>query len=118
MNLTRQNLERLLALSDEIRTLTDEVNTGFCRVIAVCDSIVSHSTGGTHHMSAAQLAALYSACAVHDIATQRLSKMERIIARMQGVPLAEDDPLLQGPQSAGNGMTQDDIDRLLKDMEA
>lgn len=61
------------------------------------------------------LCAILEACAFQDLAGQRLSRLESLIATTEFGPAPEHDPLLNGPAAPGQGLDQDAADALFND---
>lgn len=80
-------------------------------VLDTCDHLKSDRPDD--EAVAQALSRIYEASAVQDIVNQRVGNMLRVIARIVDPSLPDVDPLLEGPQMAGAGLAQDDIDRLL-----
>lgn len=58
------------------------------------------------------LCAILEACAFQDLAGQRLSRLESMVATTGFGPEPEHDPLLNGPAAPGQGLDQDAADAL------
>lgn len=61
------------------------------------------------------LCAILEACAFQDLAGQRLSRLEGLIADVSIGPGPAGDPLLNGPAAPGQGLDQAAADALLND---
>lgn len=101
-------LDRLKA---EVMALAANTAAATDSVLDTCDHLKSDRPDD--EAVAQALSRIYEASAVQDIVNQRVSNMLRVIARIVDPSLPDVDPLLEGPQMAGAGLAQDDIDRLL-----
>ena len=101
-------LDRLKA---EVHALASGTAADTDNVLNACEELkVAHPDD---EVVAQVLSRIYEASAVQDIVNQRVGKMLRVIERIIDPSLPDVDPLLEGPQVAGAGLAQDDIDRLL-----
>ncbi len=101
-------LDRLKA---EVHALASGTAAATDNVLNACEELkMAHPDD---EVVAQVLSRIYEASAVQDIVNQRVGNMLRVIERIIDPSLPDVDPLLEGPQVAGAGLAQDDIDRLL-----
>lgn len=102
-------------IRDEIISLNGGLDVAIETIMAACDGLryLSEETGNERIAELSMR--IFEACAVHDIATQRLNKVLRLLARLEDPNLPAEDPLLEGPQHEGKGVSQEAVNRLLGD---
>lgn len=110
--------QQIIRIRDEVLNLGSGLNVAVDTIMAACDGL-RHVAEEADNARVSDLAMrIYEACAVQDIATQRLNKILRLLARIENPDLPEDDPLLEGPQNEGKGVSQAAVNRLLEDDES
>ncbi len=91
--------------------MAEETAAATDRVLDVCDDLKLERAHDD--LVNAAIARIYEASTVQDIVNQRVGIIMRLIARIIDPSLPDVDPLLQGPQVKGEGIAQDEVDRLL-----
>jgi hypothetical protein len=111
--------EDIIPKLDQIREQAQEtaeaIHTMFDAIFDGCDEVRDATKDNVQVQ--AILTRVYEAGSIQDVLRQRLEKIVRITNRIEDPSLPDDDALLSGPQSQGDGMAQDDINRLMGDAD-
>ncbi len=98
-------------LQADLTHVLEDTEQAVARIIDAVNMLAA-SIGADDAASHAQLDAILAACSFQDICGQRI---RRIARRLEGQTHADASPLLHGPQSEGVALTQEDIDRMMKE---
>lgn len=110
--------QQIIRIRDEVLNLGGGLNVAVDTIMAACDGLRNIAEETDNARVNGLVMRIYEACTVQDIATQRLNKILRLLARIENPDLPDDDPLLEGPQNDGKGISQAAINRLLEDDES
>ncbi len=115
----------VLEIMSTIDTLDDAVD----KILSLTEEL-RESSAGQNDDSKGLITELTLACSFQDLCSQRLEKAKKLLCAAGSIKIdnlsskkatptaasAEDDAsLLNGPALPGNGVDQDDVDRMLKD---
>lgn len=106
-------IPKLEQIRQQAKETSDAIHALFDAIYDGCDEI----RAATKDNSAVQavLTRVYEAGSIQDVLRQRMDKIIRITNRIEDPSLPDDDSLLAGPQAKGDGINQDDINRLMGD---
>jgi hypothetical protein len=134
---TISSLKSLNSLKLELKEIDDSCHKSAENILKynqaiqdISNTIQDANLKNNINISAAQI---FTSCEFQDIVNQRMGKIDKLITELQAeikqsilkaidiqsetaTPnnISEDKKLLNGPQSAGDALTQSDIDKLLK----
>ncbi len=137
-DITRDHVPGATDELDAVVTLTEDATN---RIMNVCDQIQNDITDFPEEKQAklqAHVISIFEACTFQDISGQRIAKVVAALKKiddkthhMMGILQAHfpeasmhapsvtrtgEEALLNGPQLPGHGISQDDIDRILREM--
>ena len=100
-------------IDNEVAEIKQELHDAIESVLAICDKTQKKHKNNEALQEATS--EIYQICTVHDILRQRLDKIKRESARIADPNLPEDDDdLLEGPQTGDDGMSEEQIQKLLE----
>ena len=97
----------------EVGLIKQELHDAVESVLAICEQAQAKHTN--NNAVEETVGEIYQACTIHDILRQRLDKIKREVSRIKDPSLPEDDDaLLEGPQSTDEGVSEEQIKKLLE----
>lgn len=108
-------MSQLHDITNEAREAAAETLAAFDVVFDQCDAIRAAHPDDPGVQAA--LTKIYGLGSVQDVVRQRMEKIARLAARIIDPSLPQDDPLLAGPQKNADGISDDEISRLLGDSD-
>lgn len=106
---------QLQQIRQQAQETAESIHAMFDAIFDGCDAVRAATQGNTEVQNI--LMQMYEAGSIQDVLRQRLEKIVRIANRIEDPSLPEEDALLAGPQTRGDGIDQDEINRLLGDAD-
>lgn len=105
--------KHLSRIDNEVAEIKQELHAAIESMLSICDT--AQKKYKENEALQATVSEIYQVCTVHDILRQRLDKIKRESARIADPNLPEDDDdLLEGPQTGDEGMSEEQIQKLLE----